>query len=137
MAKQRAHKAAAAVAQAKKDRQFKAFQQEPGLLSDKDGEDLAPSTPQKAAAQCPVVQSPQQHDGRAPGKCAAKVDPDLSFLVPIPPLPPHLLTLVSNLFEPAGQDMRSTKLRVFPGPSSSPHIESPPADQGALIRLGI
>jgi hypothetical protein len=46
MAKQRAHKAVAAEAQASKDRQFKAFQKKLGLLSDKDGEELAPSTPE-------------------------------------------------------------------------------------------
>ncbi len=50
MAKQRAHKAAAAAERAKKDSQFKAYQKELGLLSDKDGEDLALGTPQKAAA---------------------------------------------------------------------------------------
>jgi hypothetical protein len=55
MAKQRAHKKAVAAAQAAKDRQFKAYQQELGLLVNKDGEELAPSTPQKAAAWCPVV----------------------------------------------------------------------------------
>ncbi len=138
MAKQRAHKAAAAAAQAEKDRQFKAFQQELGLLLDKDGEESAPSTTQKAAARCPVVQSPQQCDGRAPGKCAAQVDPDPSALVSIPTLPPHLLTLVSNLFEPVGQDIRSTKLPVSPGLSGFPYTKSfPPAGQGAVIRLGI
>jgi hypothetical protein len=55
MAKQRAHKAAAAATRAEKNRQFKAHQQELGLLLDKDGEESAPSTPQKAAAQHPVV----------------------------------------------------------------------------------
>jgi hypothetical protein len=38
MAKQRAHKAAAAAERAEKDRQFKAFQKELALLLDKDGE---------------------------------------------------------------------------------------------------
>jgi hypothetical protein len=49
----RSHKAAAAAAaavQAAKYRQFKAFQEELGLLLDNDGEALAPSTSQKAAA---------------------------------------------------------------------------------------
>jgi hypothetical protein len=41
-------------------------------------------------------------------------------------LPPHLLSLVSNLFKPAGQDARSTKLPVSPAPFGSPYIESPP-----------
>jgi hypothetical protein len=54
----RAHKAGAAAAQANKDRQFKVYQQELGLLSDNDGEESALSTPQKAAAWQPVVQSP-------------------------------------------------------------------------------
>jgi hypothetical protein len=63
MVKQKAHKAAAAAAQAAKDIQFKAFQQELGLLLDNDGKESAPSTPQKAAARRPVVRSPQQHDG--------------------------------------------------------------------------
>jgi hypothetical protein len=93
---------------------------------DDDGEALAPSTPQKAAARCPVAQSPQQPDGRAPGKQAAQVEPDPSFLVPTPTLPPHLQTLVSNSLGPAGQDARSTKLPVSPGPPCSPYIESPP-----------
>jgi hypothetical protein len=46
----RSHKAAAAAAQAAKDRQFKASQEELGFLSNDDGEASAPSTPQKAAA---------------------------------------------------------------------------------------
>jgi hypothetical protein len=137
MAKQRAHKAGAAVAQAAKDRQFKASQKELGLLLDEDGEELALSTPQKAAAWRPVVQSSQQCDGGTLWKHAAQVDPDPSSSVPIPTLPPHLLTLVPNLLEPAGQDARRTKLPVSPGPSCSPYIESPPAGQGAVIRLGI
>jgi hypothetical protein len=55
----RSHKAAAAAAQAAKDRQFKAFQEDLGFLLDNDGEASAPSTPQKAAAWRPVAQSPQ------------------------------------------------------------------------------
>ncbi len=51
----RSLKAAAAAAQAAKDRQFRAFQEEVGLSSNNDGEALAPSTPQKAAAWCPVA----------------------------------------------------------------------------------
>jgi hypothetical protein len=96
MAKQRAHKAAAIAERAEKDRQFKAYQKELGLFLDEDGEESAPSTPQKAAAQRPVVRSPQKFDGVALGKHAAQVDPDPSSSVPIPTLPPHLLTLVSN-----------------------------------------
>jgi hypothetical protein len=46
----RAHKAAAAAEKAEKDTQFKAYQQELGLLLNNDGEESAPSTPQKAAA---------------------------------------------------------------------------------------
>jgi hypothetical protein len=121
-----AHKAAAAAAWANKDRQFKAYQQELGLLSDNDGEELAPSIPQKAAAQHPVVQSPHQHDGGAPGKCTTQVEPDLSSSILIPTLPPNLLTLVSNLLGPAGQDARRTKLPVSRGPSGSPYIEALP-----------
>ncbi len=71
MAKQRAHKAAVAAERAEKDRQSKAYQTGLGLLLDNDGEELAPSTPQKAAAWHPVVQSPQQRDGGAPDKHAA------------------------------------------------------------------
>jgi hypothetical protein len=48
MVKQKSHKAAAAAAQATKDKQFKAFQQELGLLLDKDRVELTPSTLQKA-----------------------------------------------------------------------------------------
>jgi hypothetical protein len=43
MAKQRAHKAAAAAERAEKDTQFKAYQ----ILSDNDGEESAPSTPRR------------------------------------------------------------------------------------------
>jgi hypothetical protein len=93
---------------------------------DNDGEALAPSTPQKAAAWHPVAQSPQQHEDGAPSKQAAQVEPDPSSLVLIPTLPPHLQTLVPNPLGPAGQDARSTKLPVSPGPSCSPYIESPP-----------
>ncbi len=51
----RSLKAAVAAAQAAKDRQFRAFQEVLGLSSDDDGEALAPSTPQKAAARHPVA----------------------------------------------------------------------------------
>ncbi len=54
------------------------------------------------------------------------MEPDPSSLVPIPTLPPHLQTLVSNSLGPACQDVRSTKLLVSPGPSCSPCIESSP-----------
>jgi hypothetical protein len=64
----RSRKAVAAAAQAAKDRQFRVFQEELGLSLDNDGEALAPSTPQKAAAWRPVAQSPQQRDGGATGK---------------------------------------------------------------------
>ncbi len=43
----RAHKAAVAAERAEKDRKFKAYQQELGLLSDNDGEEFAPSTPRR------------------------------------------------------------------------------------------
>jgi hypothetical protein len=64
----RSHKEAVAAAQAAKDRQFRAFQEELGLSSDNDGEALAPSTPQKAAAWRPVARSPQQCDGGGTGE---------------------------------------------------------------------
>ncbi len=51
----RSLKAAAAAAQAAKDWWFRAFQEELGLSLDDDGEALAPSTPQKAAAWRPVA----------------------------------------------------------------------------------
>jgi hypothetical protein len=51
----RSLKAAAAAAQAAKDRQFRAFQEELGLFLDNDGEVLAPNTSQKAAVQRPVA----------------------------------------------------------------------------------
>jgi hypothetical protein len=51
----RSLKAAAAAAQAAKDRRFRAFQEELGLSLDDNGKELAPSTPQKAAAWRPVV----------------------------------------------------------------------------------
>jgi hypothetical protein len=50
----RSLKAAVAAAQAAKDRQLRTFQEELGLSSDDDGEALAPSTPQRAAAQRPA-----------------------------------------------------------------------------------
>jgi hypothetical protein len=56
----------------------------------------------------------------------AQVELAPSSLVPIPTLPPHLQTLVSNSLGPAGQDTRSTKLPVSPGPLCSPYIKSPP-----------
>jgi hypothetical protein len=120
----RSHKVAAA-AQAAKDRQFTAYQQELGISLDDIGEESAPSTPQKAATWHQVAQSPQQQDRGAPGKRAAQVEPDRSSSVPIPTLPSHLLTLISNSLGPVGQDARSTKLLVSPGPSSSPYIKSP------------
>ncbi len=89
-------------------------------MLDEDGEELAPSTPQKAATWCLVVRSPQQHDGGAPGKWAAQVDPDPSSLVPIPMLPPHSISSVAHFFGWAGQDARSVKLPESPPPSSSP-----------------
>jgi hypothetical protein len=55
MVKQKGYKVAAAAARSAKDMQLKALQQEMGLSSDKDGEELAPSTPQKAATWRPVV----------------------------------------------------------------------------------
>jgi hypothetical protein len=122
----RAHKAATAVARADKENEFKAYQQELGLLLDDDGEELSPSTPQQAAARCPVVQSPQQRDGGAPSKHVTQMEPDPSSSVQIPTPPTHVLTLVSNLLGPEGQDARSTKLPVSPGPSGSPYMESPP-----------
>jgi hypothetical protein len=61
----RSLKAAAAAAQAAKDKQFRAFQEELELSSDNDEEALAPSTPPKAAAQCTVAQSPQQREDGA------------------------------------------------------------------------
>ncbi len=51
----RSLKAALAAAQAAKDRHFRSFQEESGLSLDNDGEALAPSTPQKAAAWHPVA----------------------------------------------------------------------------------
>ncbi len=54
------------------------------------------------------------------------MEPDSSSSVPIPALPPHLQMLVSNSFGPTGQDARSTKLLVSPGPSCSSYIKSPP-----------
>jgi hypothetical protein len=51
----RSLKAAAAAAQAVKDRWFRAFLEELGLSLDNDGEALAPSTPQNAAAWHPVA----------------------------------------------------------------------------------
>ncbi len=122
----RSLKAVAAAAQAAKDRRFRAFQEELGFSLDDDGEALAPSTPQKAAARRSVAQSPQQREDAAPGKQAAQVEPDPSSLVPIPTLLPHLQSLVPNSLGPAGQDARSTKLPVSLGPSYSPYIESPP-----------
>jgi hypothetical protein len=122
----RSLKAVAAAAQAAKDRQCRAFQEELGLSSNNDGEALAPSTPQKAAAWRPVAQSPQQCDGGAPGKQAAQVEPNPSSLILIPALLPHLQTLVSNSLGLMGQDARSTKLLVSPGLLCSPCIKSPP-----------
>jgi hypothetical protein len=132
----RSHKAAAAAAQAAKNRQFRAFQEELGLSLDDDGEALAPSTPQKAATRRPAAQSPQQREGGAPRKQAAQVEPDPSSLVPIPTLPPHLQTLVSNSLGPASQDARSTKLPVSLGPLCSPYIKSPPCRSRSGDQMG-
>ncbi len=66
-------------------------------MLDKDGEESALRTPQKAAAWRLVVQSPQQCDGGAPGKCATQVDLDPSSLVPKPTLPPHSLSTIIGL----------------------------------------
>jgi hypothetical protein len=133
----RSHKAAGAAAQAAKDRQFRAFQEEVGLSLDNNGEVLAPSTPLKAATWHPAAQSPQQRDGGALGKRAAQVEPNSSSLVPIPTLPPHLQMLVSNSLGPAGQDARSTKQLVSPDSSCSPYIKSPPRRSRAEIRRGM
>jgi hypothetical protein len=119
-------KAVATTAQAAKDRRFRAFQEELGLSLDDHGEASAPSTPQKAAARCPVAQSPQQRKDGAPGKEAAPVEPNPSPLVPIPTLPPHLQTLFPNSLGQVGQDARKTKLLVSLGLSQSPYIKSPP-----------
>ncbi len=51
----RSYKAAASAAQAAKDRQFRAFQEELGLSLANHGEASAPSTPQKAAAWHPAA----------------------------------------------------------------------------------
>jgi hypothetical protein len=51
----RSLKAEVAAAQAAKERQFRAFQEELELSSDNDGEASPPSTPQKAATWCPVA----------------------------------------------------------------------------------
>ncbi len=51
----RSLKALAVAAQAAKDKCFRAFQEELGLTLDNNGEELAPSTPQKAVAWRPVV----------------------------------------------------------------------------------
>ncbi len=54
------------------------------------------------------------------------MEPDPSSSVPIPTLPPHLQTLVSNSLGPVGQVARSTKLPVSLGPLCSSYIKSPP-----------
>ncbi len=126
MMKQKGHKVPAAAARAAKDKQFKAFQQELGLLLDEDREESAPRTLQKAATWHLVVQSPQQRDGGAPGKWDPQADLDPSSLVPIPMLPLNLLSLIAHSSGLAGQDVRSAKLPVSPSPSGSPNIESPP-----------
>jgi hypothetical protein len=93
MVKQKSHKVAAAEAQAAKDKQFKAFHQELGLLLDKDGEEPAPSTPQKAATWRPVVQSPQQRDGGAPANMLPRWIWTHPSWFQYPRSPPHLLSL--------------------------------------------
>jgi hypothetical protein len=68
---------------------------------------------------------------QAPWKQAAQVDLDPSSLVPIPTLPPHLLSLVPHSSRLGGQDARSAKLPVSPSPSGSPYIKSPPHRLGS------
>ncbi len=131
MVKQKGRKVVAAVARAAKDKQFKALQQDMGLMSDEDGEEgheakLALSTPQKAATKHPVVQFLQQREGGAPGKWASRMDPDLSSLVPIPTSPSHLISLAAHSSGLVGQDAKSVKLPVSPPLSGSPYIKSPP-----------
>jgi hypothetical protein len=131
MVKQKGCKVAAAAARAAKDRQFKALQQEIGLLSDKDGEEgddavLAPSTPQKAATWHLVVQSLQQCEGGAPRKQATQVDPDPSALVLILMLPPQLISLGAHYSGLVEQDARCVKLPVSSPPPGSPYIKSSP-----------
>jgi hypothetical protein len=94
MVKQKGHKVVVALTRATKDKQFKALQQEMGLLFDKDGEELALSTPQNTATWRPVVQSLQQHEGGTPGKQADQVDPDPFSLVPIPTSPPPFALVI-------------------------------------------
>jgi hypothetical protein len=55
--------------------------------------------------------------------------------------PPSLANIGLQLFKPAVQDARSTKLPVSPGPSGSPYIKSPPhrsrsKDQAGQLALG-
>jgi hypothetical protein len=132
----RSLKAVAAAAEAAKDRRFRAFQEGLGLSSDNDGEASVQSPLQKAAARCPVAQSPQQRKDGAPGKRVAQVELDPSSLVPIPTLPLHLQTLVPNSLGSAGQDTRSTKLPESPGPSCSPYIKSSPCRLGSGDQMG-
>jgi hypothetical protein len=53
-----------------------------------------------------------------------------------PPFPHHLQMLVSNSLGPAGQDAKSTKLPVSPGPSCSPYIKSPPRRSSSRDQTG-
>jgi hypothetical protein len=64
------------------------------------------------------------------------VELDPSSSVPIPTLPPHLKTLVSNSLGPAGQDARSTKLPVSLGPLCSLYIESSPCRSRSRDQTG-
>jgi hypothetical protein len=117
----RSLKAAAVAAQAAKDRQFRAFQEDLGLSLDNDGEASAQSTPQKAAAWRPVAQSPQQCDGGAPGKQAAQVEPDPSPLVLIPTLPPHLQASLHQIPSPQVEERRPDKASGTGYPSPIHH----------------
>jgi hypothetical protein len=102
MVERKNHKAAAAAAQADKDKQFKAFQQEPGLLLDEDGEELAPSTPQKAAARHPVVQSTQQCDWGGTGETCRPGGSGPVILGPNPYAPPSLAIIGLPLIRAGG-----------------------------------
>jgi hypothetical protein len=142
MAKQKGHKVSAAAARATKDRQFKAPQQEMGILSDRDEKDgdeveLHPRTPQKAATWRLVEQSLQQREGEAPEKQATQVNPDPSSLVLISTLPPQSISLVAHSSGLVGQDARSVKL-LYLLPHLAPRTSNPlPAGQKAVIRMGI
>jgi hypothetical protein len=142
MVKQKGQKVVAAAARAAKDRQVKALQKGMGLLLDKDEDERdeaesALRTPQNAAACRPVLQSLQQCEGGAPGKWAAQMDMDPSSLVLIPMLTPPLNSVCAHSSGPAGQDAKDVKQPVYPPPSASPYIKSPPPGQEAVTRMGI